>query len=1306
MMPGELLADRFEIDHQVAFGGMGTVYRARDRESGEPVAVKVLKACDPHDTDRFRREAWVLSQIHHPAIVRYVAHGLTEEDIPYLVMEWLTGEDLNARLQRAELTMTESVALVRRVAEALSEVHARGVVHRDIKPHNIFLVEGQVEEVKLIDFGIARRRDATHGVTRTGMAIGTPGYMAPEQARGELDLDARVDVFSLGCVLFRCLTGQAPFSGDHVIAVLAKVLLEEAPRLSELLPGVTEPLEALVGRMLSKRRAGRPADGAAVVRQLSELRAQDLEQPSSSMRKGPLSSLTGGEQRLVSVLLIGIKEDAGPSADAATQPLLEQTVLTPSGDGEDVGLRKVLAEFGAGFERLANGTRVAVLMGRGAATDQAAFAARGALAARAVLPALPMALATGRGRLSGRFPMGDVIDCAAALLRNAKLASSNDVRIDELTAGLLGERFKVNVVRGEILLQGEQTLAAGRRTLLGKPTSCVGRERELRTLEDLFDACVAEPAPSAVLVTAEAGVGKSRLAQELIERLQSRGEPVEIWIGRGDPMRAGAPFGLLGQIIRSTARLIDGEPNEVRQKKLLGRVARHVDAAIQQRVAEFLGVMVGTPFPEEESVQLRAARQDAVLMSDQMRRAWVDFVGAECQAHSILLVLEDLHWGDSPTVEYIDTALRLLAEQPLMVLALARPSVSELFSQIWQERRVTYLRLGELSRKACEKLCHEVLGNGAPRETLDQLWERSAGNAFFLEELLRAKVEGRVEGVPGTVLAMVQSRLLALGPDERRLLRAGSVFGQVFWRGAAAALLGAAARPSAIDDGLSTLENGEWIVARPMARFHDEKEYAFRHAIVRDAAYGMLTEEDRVLGHRLAGAWLASVGELDAMVLAEHGDRGGEPDRAAGYYCRAAEQALSGNDLGAVIERAERAIAAGVKGEAFGEVALIRAEAHRWRGENPETEQWARKAMSALPEGSARWYQAAGELAIAASRLVHHDRLASLVEALSASWSEQKASAAEIIAISRAAVQICFAGAYVDAAELQAKAEAAAGRFEGDVMVSAHILYGRAFRALLDGDLSENRALTEATIQAFERAGDMRNSCLQRVSAGYAASEIGAYDEAVALLRAALAEAERLGIPYVGSQCRTNLGLALARTGALGEARSLLEFAIEYFMVHRSQRMEGGARIYLSAILRLAGDLEGAEAEARRAVNVCELVPQFQADALSRLADALRARGNLVEAQAAARRAVELVGSMGLVEEGEAFTRLIYAEVLFESGDRAAAVAAIATAKDRLLARAAKIGDPATRASYLTRVPDHARTLALALAWSGEDAEH
>src|SRR5262245_45902666 len=139
MRQGQLLASRFEIEHEVASGGMGTVYRALDRETGEPVAIKVLRGCDGQDAVRFRREAVVLAELRHPAIVRYVAEGLDTDGAPYLVMEWLTGCDLHTRLQREELSVAESVALCRRVAEALAVVHAHGVVHRDIKPHNLFL---------------------------------------------------------------------------------------------------------------------------------------------------------------------------------------------------------------------------------------------------------------------------------------------------------------------------------------------------------------------------------------------------------------------------------------------------------------------------------------------------------------------------------------------------------------------------------------------------------------------------------------------------------------------------------------------------------------------------------------------------------------------------------------------------------------------------------------------------------------------------------------------------------------------------------------------------------------------------------------------------------------------------------------------------------------------------------------------------------------------------------------------------------------------------------------------------------------
>jgi serine/threonine protein kinase len=179
--PGTLVEDRFVIEARAGAGGMATVYRAQDLDRNQRVALKMLSD-ETSDPERFEREAKALSEIAHPNVVRYIAHGIGADGRPWLAMEWLEGEGLETRLARAPLEVDESVALVRAVADALGAAHARGIVHRDIKPSNLWLSQGDVARVKLLDFGIARGPFATRSMTRTGAVLGTPGYMAPEQA--------------------------------------------------------------------------------------------------------------------------------------------------------------------------------------------------------------------------------------------------------------------------------------------------------------------------------------------------------------------------------------------------------------------------------------------------------------------------------------------------------------------------------------------------------------------------------------------------------------------------------------------------------------------------------------------------------------------------------------------------------------------------------------------------------------------------------------------------------------------------------------------------------------------------------------------------------------------------------------------------------------------------------------------------------------------------------------------------------------------------------------------------------------------
>ena len=257
------------IQSEAASGSTGTVYQAIDSTAGARVALKVIRGLSEEDGARFLREARTLAQIRHPGVVRYVDHGQTDEGHAYLAMEWLDGEDVRSRLIRAGLSIRESVTLGRRIAEALAALHDYGLIHRDLKPGNVFLKSSRVEEAKIIDFGLIRTDWASVEVTRTGMVVGTPSYMAPEQARGERSIDARADVFSLGCVLFKCLTGRAPFEGASVIAVLTKVLLEEAPAVRDLRPEVPPALADSVMRMIDKDPGRRIQSALAVAHECS-----------------------------------------------------------------------------------------------------------------------------------------------------------------------------------------------------------------------------------------------------------------------------------------------------------------------------------------------------------------------------------------------------------------------------------------------------------------------------------------------------------------------------------------------------------------------------------------------------------------------------------------------------------------------------------------------------------------------------------------------------------------------------------------------------------------------------------------------------------------------------------------------------------------------------------------------------------------------------------------------------------------------------------------------------------------------------
>ncbi|HWO23796.1 MAG TPA: AAA family ATPase, partial [Kofleriaceae bacterium] len=655
----------------------------------------------------------------------------------------------------------------------------------------------------------------------------------------------------------RCISGQAPFRGHDALRMLLNGAPDSLPRLRELRPSVPQELDDLVTRMLSRSPDDRPHNGDAVAAELLAIEEREPRAPTPrSGLRSVLSELMATERRMLSLVIVRAEEEA---PNARPVPLAER-------DARERALRAAVERHRGKLEILAGGSMIVAISHADAATDLAVRAARCALAFRGLVGGGAVVVVSGREALGPSLPESALIDQAVDLLEST--GKGKTIRIDELTSTLLGNRFDTGSNR--LYLRGELTAPDRMRQRFAEPTPFVGRDQELAQLETIFERCAEEHVASMALVTGPAGAGKARLGHEFLRRLEARGQPAEIWVGEADATGSSATLVAFAQALRHAFDLAGDEPLEARRAKIRARVGRHASLE-RTRVADLLGDLLATPFESGPGGELAAVRQDPITLSGHVGQAVLAFLRAECARSPVVIVLEDLQWADLPTIKLVDATLGALADQPLMVLALARTEVHEIFPQLWADRAMQEIRLRKLSRRACEQWARQVLGEAVSDETLRALVERSEGHPYYLAEMLRAAAQGKGDATPDSVLAMVQVRLERLDPEARRVLRAASVFGETFWRGGVEALIGS----GNIAVWLTQLVEQDVISHKEDRRFPAEVEYRFRHPLVQEAAYAMLTEGDRVAGHWLAGQWLEQAGETDTKILEDHFERCG-----------------------------------------------------------------------------------------------------------------------------------------------------------------------------------------------------------------------------------------------------------------------------------------------------------------------------------------------------------------------------------------------------------------------------------------------
>ncbi len=1274
-----LLGGRFVVEREVGRGGVGIVYRAQDQVTGQNVALKVIAIAgvDAGEEARFHREGRLLAGLTHPGIVRLVAFGQLEDGQPFVAMEWLDGEDVAQRQKRKPLTLTQSLEVAASVADALHAAHAAGIVHRDVKPSNVFLIRADdagVPQTRLVDFGVASAEDAK--LTRTGAIIGTPAYMAPEQARGDTEVDARADLYGLGATLFEMIAGRPPHVGPTPIAILARLVTTPAPRLCEVFPDAPLSLDELMSTLLATLPQDRPSSGADVARELRRIATElssSVEVARGIPEGDPLSHGTGsstgtrnaGGTRMVTSIL------ATQVPKGAPRQRLLAHLRSRGADATELGGDAIVAHLGA----------------RKALGDEAARAID--LAFRLAKSNASVGIATGRTRVDRTRPTGEVVDRAAAL---AHAAMRGQVLADTTTSELARGRYEFQMRSDGTSIVGEAV--RGKRDQVGG-APFVGREGELGQVVEAFERCIEDQTPVIATVSGAPGLGKTRLRREAISRIASHPSAPRIVLARCETFAKSHTLGVVADI----ARGLVGLPKAAELKDAL---------AATRTLVERAGITVS---PQGLELVARLIANEALPLGDEGRGSrdalWIALtditVGLTKQA-PIALSVEDAQWADAESLAWLDHAMGRAAGRPVFVFVTARPTMWRDDPKRFAGRDHVRLELRPLGRKTIKAIARAMLGERATGDAGEQLTEfiatQAAGSPLFAEELARLAAKGQDATSAPTIEAAIQVHLDALDDATRDAAIKLSVLGMVGWDAGLTAL----GVPNA-SDSLRTLASSEVLFEQATSRFKDTREWAFKHALMREVAYASLGEDSLRSAHTRAGRWLAKMGEDDATV-ARHLELGGEAIEAAGYLEKAARRSLAANALSEAVSLAERALAfAEEKPEQFSRAQVLDEAWARLDARAGERDTAVRAMESAV-------YDRPSAVRAAGARVRYEDacgggpetsaRIEQVrIDAQSAGLADEEARCAAALA-----ARYAFAGELDKAADVAEHLLTISQKYG---IAGAAVDAWQTFAVVRQarGEVGAALEARRSAASAASAANLKTREATITINVGFALTAVGAKNEARLAIESGIAFAQEIGSPGTVRHGQMNLlcwsatfGADPAHNALLEEPRATADAAIAGSWVPHDRATLGV--LYYRGAEHLRSDSPASADAARtllriaaqgyRATKMLDVVPV----ALGHWAEAERRCTQPQRARELANEAVTMMetGSPSLLNEAPIFLALHDACV--DLGLHDEAKDAIARGIPRLVTRVHGLAGTPYARGFLTQLASNAGLLAAA----------
>ncbi len=922
---------RFKINGVLGQGGFGTVYLGFDDQLKRSVAIKVpTRVLSGVDLDKFLEEARRLAQLRHPGIVTVFDVGEFDGRC-YIVSDYLSGLSLSDWMKSKPVGWRDAALITARLADALAHAHVHGTVHRDVKPSNVMMLAD--DQPVLIDFGLAVS-DADGARESPGMVSGTVGYMSPEQTVGKAHrIDGRTDIYALGVMLYQLLSGKRPFASSDKLELLRQIREDEPQPLRQIVPDIPPELEQVCLKAMSKRMHDRytsAADLADALRSIlqkagdaGQLASQPAEMPemqeSDSVSRSA-SHMHEAERRQITTLHLDIDDSSIDVDDLDPEELrsvvqrvreLTARILTRFGGHFAHSSSEAIQVYFGYPQALEDAARRAVFAGLEISTEIKNLQER---LQRASDPMIEFRIGIHTGivvteEVEAEFSserhsiVGNVPRIAAGL---ATLGEPGAVIVSGTTRQIVGDavayeslgthssraigrNVEVFAVAGPLESEPDRSGEAA-----DGAAPLIGREHEMGLLNQCWQQA-ATGSGQLVSICAEAGVGKSRLLSAFRQGLAE--QTLESFQVRCSTFHQNSAFYPISEFLSRLAQLRSEDSDEAKLGKLESML-NHYGIPLQPVVPLFVDLLSIPLGPRYSVVEGTPERRKQKTIE-----ALVELMFAASESQPLLLTIEDLHWVDPTTLEFLSVLIDQIASVPMLLVVTYRPE----FTSPWPVRPgLTQLTIGNLTPQQTSNVVARIVGpRPLPPEVVDHIVVKTGGVPLFTEELTKVILESDFLeesgdqyvlarplaslSIPSTLHDSLMARLDKLG-DAKEVAQLAAVIGREFTFELLAAI--APLDEQTLQARLTALTGSELVHQRgffPRARF------TFKHALVQDTAYASLLRTTRGQWHGRIADVLASsfprIAETDPALLAHHYTEAGQTIQAIGYWEKAGLQA-------------------------------------------------------------------------------------------------------------------------------------------------------------------------------------------------------------------------------------------------------------------------------------------------------------------------------------------------------------------------------------------------------------------------------